>query len=201
MSKDLVLQRLILINSINKEGVIELNLDDHASFAGDSTNKTSLTHLVSLFHGESPSKLVQDGKISQSFIQDYFPDACSFVVLECNKRGKVFMIVLHASDQGSNICYRFIDQPFDMERFRDDLGRVVSGSNLDCHIQKRGEFCSSKIAELSDYRAIIQNTVSRNQDYRTLAANFSFTTNHDLAIFVLFVIWFWVMCVVWVFMD
>jgi len=174
MSQNFSLQRLILIDSYRKGGIIELKLDGHTSLTGaNGVGKTSLLRLIPLFYGESPNKLVQGGKVNQSFVQHYLPNTSSFIVFEYNRRGRTCMVVLYASSQNDSVCYRFVDQPFNIERFRDDLGGIVPGASLGRHIQKRGEFCSSQITALSDYRAIIQNTVSGNQDYRSLAANFS----------------------------
>jgi len=169
------LQRLILIDAYRKGAITELKLDGHTSLTGaNGVGKTSLLRLIPLFYGESPNKLVQGGGVNQSFVQYYLPHTTSFIVFEYSRRGKVCMVVLHASRSGESVYYRFIDQPFALERFRDEFGDLVIGPDLNRHIRKRGEFCSEQITALSDYRAIIQNAVSGNRDHRTLAANFSF---------------------------
>lgn len=83
------------------------------------------------------------------------------------------MAVLHASKSGDSVYYRFIDQPFDLDRFVDEQGELVDGSDLNRHITKRNEFCSEQITALADYRAIIQNTV-RKKEHRALAGRFAF---------------------------
>lgn len=169
------LRRLILIDAYRKGAITELKLDGHTSLTGaNGVGKTSLLRLIPLFYGESPNKLVQGGGVNQSFVQYYLPHTTSFIVFEYSRRGKVCMVVLHASRSGESVYYRFIDQPFALERFRDEFGDLVIGPDLNRHIRKRGEFCSEQITALSDYRAIIQNAVSGNRDHRTLAANFSF---------------------------
>ncbi len=169
------LRRLILIDAYRKGAITELKLDGHTSLTGaNGVGKTSLLRLIPLFYGESPNKLVQGGGVNQSFVQYYLPHTTSFIVFEYSRRGKVCMVVLHASRSGESVYYRFIDQPFALERFRDGFGDLVIGPDLNRHIRKRGEFCSEQITALSDYRAIIQNAVSGNRDHRTLAANFSF---------------------------
>ncbi len=169
------LQRLILIDAYRKGAITELKLDGHTSLTGaNGVGKTSLLRLIPLFYGESPNKLVQGGGVNQSFVQYYLPHTTSFIVFEYSRRGKVCMVVLHASRSGESVYYRFIDQPFALERFRDEFGDLVIGPDLNRHIRKRGEFCSEQITALSDYRAIIQNAVAGNRDHRTLAANFSF---------------------------
>lgn len=169
------LQRLILIDAYRKGALTELKLDGHTSLTGpNGVGKTSLLRLIPLFYGESPNKLVQGGGVNQSFVQYYLPHTTSFIVFEYSRRGKLCMVVLHASRSGESVYYRFIDQPFALERFRDEFGDLVIGPDLNRHIRKRGEYCSEQITALSDYRAIIQNAVSGNRDHRTLAANFSF---------------------------
>lgn len=168
------LRRLILIDAYRKGALTELKLDGHTSLTGaNGAGKTSLLRLIPLFYGESPNKLVQGGGVNQSFVQYYLPHTTSFIVFEYSRRSKVCMVVLHASRSGESVYYRFIDQPFALERFRDEFGNLVIGPDLYRHIQKRGEFCSEQITALSDYRAIIQNAVSGNR-HRMLAANFSF---------------------------
>ncbi|KAF0102496.1 MAG: hypothetical protein FD187_2007 [bacterium] len=169
------LRRLILIDAYRKGAITELLLDGHTSLTGaNGAGKTSLLRLIPLFYGESPNKLVQGGGVNLSFVQYYLPHTTSFIVFEYSRRGKACMVVLHASRSGESVYYRFIDQPFVLERFRDDSGSLVNGSDLNRHIRKRGEFCSEQITALSDYRAIIQNAVSANREHRTLAANFAF---------------------------
>lgn len=169
------LRRLILIDAYRKGALTELRLDGHTSLTGvNGVGKTSLLRLIPLFYGESPNKLVQGGGVNQSFVQYYLPHTTSFIVFEYSRRGKVCMVVLHASRSGESVYYRFIDQSFALERFRDEFGDLVIGPDLNRHIRKRGEFCSEQITALSDYRAIIQNAVTGNRDHRTLAANFSF---------------------------
>lgn len=169
------LRRMILIDAYRKGAITELRLDGHTSLTGaNGVGKTSLLRLILLFYGESPNKLVQGGGVNQSFVQYYLPHTTSFIVFEYSRRGKVSMVVLHASRSGESVYYRFIDQSFALERFRDDSGSLVNGSDLNRHIRKRGEFCSEQITALSDYRAIIQNAVSANREHRTLAANFAF---------------------------
>lgn len=169
------LRRVILVDAYRKGAVTELRLDGHTSLTGpNGVGKTSLLRLIPLFYGESPNKLVQGGGVNQSFVQYYLPHTTSFIVFEYSRRGKVCMVVLHASRSGESVYYRFIDQAFALERFRDDSGSLVNGADLNRHIKKRGEFCSEQITALSDYRAIIQNAVSANKEHRTLAANFAF---------------------------
>lgn len=169
------LSRMILIDAYRKGAMTELRLDGHTSLTGaNGAGKTSLLRLIPLFYGESPNKLVQGGGVNQSFVQHYLPHTTSFIVFEYSRRGKGCMVVLHASKSGESVYYRFIDQPFALERFRDENGDLVNGSDLNRHIKKRGEYCSEQITALIDYRAIIQNSVSGNKDHRNLAANFAF---------------------------
>ena len=169
------LRRLILIDSYRKGAVTELKLDGHTSITGaNGIGKTSLLRLIPLFYGESPNKLVQGGGVNKSFVQYYLPHTTSYIIFEYSRLGKLCMAVLHASSSGESVYYRFIDQPFALERFTDEDGNLIEGPNLLRHIRKRGEFCSEQITAISDYRAIIQNTVSSNREHRTLAANFSF---------------------------
>ena len=168
------LKRLILIDSYRMGSKIEVKLDGHTSFNGiNGAGKTSLLRLIPLFYGESPNKLVQGGGVTQSFIQYYLSHSTSFIIFEYSRRGLACMVVLHASKSGENVCYRFIDQPFDIERFMDAEGELLAGSDLNRHITKRGEFCSEQITVLTDYRSIIQNTV-RKKDHRLLAGRFAF---------------------------
>jgi hypothetical protein len=169
------LRRMILIDAYRKGAITELRLDGHTSLTGaNGVGKTSLLRLILLFYGESPNKLVQGGGVNLSFVQYYLPHTTSFIVFEYSRRGKVCMVVLHASRSGESVYYRFIDQPFDLARFRESEGHLVNGADLHRHIKKRGEFCSEQITALSDYRSIIQNAVSTNRDHKTLAANFAF---------------------------
>lgn len=140
------LRRLILIDAYRKGAITELKLDGHTSLTGaNGVGKTSLLRLIPLFYGESPNKLVQGGGVNQSFVQYYLPHTTSFIVFEYSRRGKVCMVVLHASRSGESVYYRFIDQPFALERFRDEFGDLVIGPDLNRHIRKRGEFCSEQI--------------------------------------------------------
>ncbi len=169
------LQRLILVDAYRKGAMTELKLDGHTSLTGaNGSGKTSLLRLIPLFYGESPNRLVQGGGVNQSFVQYYLPHTTSFIVFEYRRRGKVSMVVLHASRSGESVYYRFIDQAFTRERFCDAAGALVPGADLNRHLRKRGEFCSEQITALTDYRAIIQNTVSGNREHRVLAANFAF---------------------------
>ncbi len=168
------LRRLILVDSYRTGAITELKLDGHTSLTGpNGVGKTSLLRLIPLFYGESPNKMVQGGGVNQSFVNYYLPHTTSFIIFEYSRYGKVCMVVLHASRSAESVYYRFIDQPFSLERFRNEEG-LVAGPDLNRHIRKRGEFCSEQITALSDYRSIIQNAVSVNRDHRTLAANFSF---------------------------
>lgn len=168
------LNRLILIDSYRKGAKVEIRLSGHTSLNGaNGAGKTSLLRLIPLFYGESPSKMVKGGGVTQSFIPHYLPRSTSFVIFEYSRRGQMCMVVMHASKSGENVCYRFIDQPFDVARFVDETGELVDGSDLLRHIEKRGEFCSEQITTLTDYRKIIQNTGAK-KEYRRLAGRFSF---------------------------
>lgn len=168
------LNRLILLDSYRQGRKAEVRLDGHTSFNGENAaGKTSLLRLIPLFYGESPNKLVHGGGVTQSFIGHYLPHSTSFIIFEYNRRGVDCMVVLHASKSGENVCYRFIDQPFDIARFVDEAGEPVIGADLNRHIEKRGEFCSPQITALTDYRKIIQNTGPK-KEYRPLAARFAF---------------------------
>lgn len=168
------LDRLILIDSYRKGAKVEIRLGGHTSLNGaNGAGKTSLLRLIPLFYGESPSKMVKGGGVTQSFISHYLPRSTSFVIFEYSRRGQVYMVVMHASKSGENVCYRFVDQPFDVARFVDDAGELIDGTDLYRHIEKRGEFCSEQITVLTDYRSIIQNTV-RKKEHRPLAGRFSF---------------------------
>lgn len=168
------LTRLILIDSYRKGAKVEIKLDGHASLNGtNAVGKTSLLRLIPLFYGESPQKMVRGGGVTQSFISHYLPHSTSLIIFEYSRRGLMCMVVMHASKSGENVCYRFIDQPFDVARFVDENGGLVDGSDLNRHITKRNEFCSEQITVLSDYRSIIQNTV-RKKEHRALAGRFAF---------------------------
>ncbi len=168
------LNRLILIDSYRKGAKVEIRLGGHTSLNGaNGAGKTSLLRLIPLFYGESPSKMVKGGGVTQSFIPHYLPRSTSFVIFEYSRRGQMCMVVMHASKSGENVCYRFIDQPFDVARFVDETGELVDGPDLLRHIEKRGEFCSEQITALTDYRKIIQNTGPK-KEYRRLAGSFSF---------------------------
>lgn len=152
-----------------------MKLDGHTSLTGaNGAGKTSLLRLIPLFYGESPNKLVQGGGVNQSFVQYYLPHTTSYIVFEYSRRGKICMVVMHASRSGESVYYRFIDQPFSLERFRDESGELINGADLLRHIRKRGEFCTEQISSLSDYRAIIQHSASGNKDHRKLASSYAF---------------------------
>lgn len=168
------LTRMILLDSYKKGGKVEIRLDGHTSLNGtNAVGKTSLLRLIPLFYGESPNKIVRGGGVKKSFIEHYLTNSTSYVIFEYRRRGALCMVALHASRSGDNVCYRFIDQPFELARFTDEAGSLIDGPDLNRHITKLGEYCSEQISVLSDYRAIIQNTV-RKKEYRHLAAQFSF---------------------------
>lgn len=166
--------RMVLLDSYKKGGKVEIRLDGHTSLNGtNAVGKTSLLRLIPLFYGESPNKMVRGGGVKKSFIEHYLTNSTSYVIFEYSRRGALCMVALHASRNGDNVCYRFIDKPFDLARFTDEAGSLIDGPDLNRHITKRGEYCSEQISVLSDYRAIIQNTV-RKKEYRHLAAQFSY---------------------------
>lgn len=168
------LTRMILLDSYKKGGKVEIRLDGHTSLNGtNAVGKTSLLRLIPLFYGESPNKIVRGGGVKKSFIEHYLTNSTSYVIFEYSRRGALCMVALHASRSGDNVCYRFIDQAFELARFTDEAGSLVDGPDLNRHITKREEYCSEQISVLADYRAIIQNTV-RKKEYRQLAARFSF---------------------------
>jgi len=163
-----------MIDSYRTGAKSEIVLDGHASFNGTNmAGKTSLLCLMPLFYGESPNKMVRGGGVTDSFITHYLPRTTSSIIFEYDRRGVPCMVVISASKSGESVCYRFIDKGFDLERFVDADGELVSGSDLNRHITKRGEFCSEQITVLTDYRSIIQNTV-RKKEHRVLAGKFSF---------------------------
>lgn len=168
------LNRLILIDSYRKGAKVEILLDGHTSLNGtNAAGKTSLLRLIPLFYGESPHKMVRGGGVTQSFIVHYLPHSTSSIIFEYSRRGQICMAVISPSKSGENVCYRFIDQPFDVSRFTDESGGLIEGSDLNRHITKRNEFCSDQITAMTDYRAIIQNTV-RKKEHRSLAGRFAF---------------------------
>src|SRR5574338_450689 len=168
------LLRLVLLDSYRASSAIEVRLDGHTSFNGaNGAGKTSLIRLIPLFYGESPGKIVRGGGITQSFVDHYLPRSTSYIIFEYQRRDLTCMAVLHASRTGEHVCYRFIDQPFAIGRFRDESGELVAGADLYRHIAKRGEACTEQITALSDYRAVIQNTVSK-RDLRALPGRFAF---------------------------
>ncbi len=131
-------------------------MDGHTSLTGaNGVGKTSLLRLIPLFYGESQNKLGQGGGVNQSFVQYYLPHTTSFIVFEYSRYGKLCMVVLHVSRSGENVYYRFIDQPFTLERFCDEFGDLVIGPDLNRHIRTRGEFCSEQITALSDDPAVL----------------------------------------------
>lgn len=168
------LTRMILLDSYKKGGKVEIRLDGHTSLNGtNAVGKTSLLRLIPLFYGESPNKIVRGGGVKKSFIEHYLTNSTSYVIFEYSRRGALCMVALHASRSGDNVCYRFIDQPFELARFTDEVGSLIDGPDLNRHITKRDEFCSEQISVLTDYRSIIQNTV-RKKEYRALAARFAY---------------------------
>lgn len=168
------LTRMILLDSYKKGGKVEIRLDGHTSLNGtNAVGKTSLLRLIPLFYGESPNKIVRGGGVKKSFIEHYLTNSTSYVIFEYSRRGALCMVALHASRSGDNVCYRFIDQPFELARFTDEAGSLIDGPDLNRHITKRNEFCSEQISVLTDYRSIIQNTV-RKKEYRPLAARFAY---------------------------
>lgn len=169
------LHQIILLNVYGKGDIIHLKLDGHASLTGkNGVGKTSLLRLIPVFYGESPNKLTHNGGGAiLSFTNYYLPHTNSFIVYEYYRKGKACMAVLHASNTGDSVYYRFIDQPYALERFVDEQGELIDGNDLYRHISKRGEYCSTQITSVKSYRSIIQNTASDKND-RSIAQNFSF---------------------------
>ncbi len=73
-------------------------------------------------------------------------------ILGDSRRGKVCMVVLHASRSGESVYYRFIDQPFALERFRDEFGDLVIGPDLNRHIRKRTAITTMWLASITSAR-------------------------------------------------
>ena len=183
---DFQLQRLILIDSFSTGRVVIFPLDDGAVLTGrNGRGKTSLLQLLPVFFGENPNRIVGTETNRLNFAGYYLPRLTSYILFEYRRRDVTCLMVMHASESGEGIRYRFVRAGYRPDLFLQADGRnIIASPDIYAHLKRLGLICSESISSVSDYRAIIQGKAGagRNQQrQRGLVADFSFVgSGHHL---------------------
>jgi len=178
-SMDFQLQRLILIDSFSPGRVVIFPLEGGAVLTGrNGRGKTSLLQLLPVFFGESPNRIVGTETNRLNFAGYYLPRLTSYILFEYRRRDVTCLMVMHASESGEEIRYRFVRSAYKPELFLQPDGRnIISSRDIYAHLKRLNLICSESISSVAEYRAIIQGKAGTGRDrqrQRSLAADFAF---------------------------
>jgi hypothetical protein len=176
---DFQLQRLILIDSFSPARVVIFPLEGGAVLTGrNGRGKTSLLQLLPVFFGENPNRIVGTETNRLNFAGYYLPRLTSYILFEYRRRDVVCLMVMHASESGEEIRYRFVRSAYKPEFFLQPDGRnIISSRDIYAHLRRLNLICSESISSVAEYRAIIQGKTGTGRDrqrQRSLAADFAF---------------------------
>ena len=183
---DFQLLRLILIDSYSPGRVVIFPLEGGAVLTGrNGRGKTSLLQLLPVFFGENPNRIVGTETNRLNFAGYYLPRLTSYILFEYRRRDVTCLMVMHASESGEEIRYRFVRAAYTPERFLQPDGRnIIPSRDIFAHLKKLGLICTEGISSVAEYRAIIQGKAGTGRDrqrQRSLAADFSFVgSGHHL---------------------
>ena len=176
---DFQLQRLILIDSFSPGRVVIFPLEGGAVLTGrNGRGKTSLLQLLPVFFGENPNRIVGTETNRLNFAGYYLPRLTSYILFEYRRRDVVCLMVMHASESGEEIRYRFVRSAYKPDLFLQPDGRnIISSRDIYAHLRRLNLICSESISSVAEYRAIIQGKTGAGRDrqrQRSLAADFGF---------------------------
>jgi len=180
------LQRLVLIDSYSPGRVIEFPMTGGAVLTGrNGRGKTTLLQLVPIFFGENPARIVGTETNRLDFNGYYLPRLTSYIIFEYRRRDLLCMVVVHASESGSERRYRFVRGAYRSELFLLPDGRnILQSPDLRRHFKLHGVIHSEAISAVSEYRSIIQGKVGRGKGWqrqRALVAEYAFVgSGHHL---------------------
>lgn len=183
---DFQLQRLILIDSYSPGRVVEFPLAGGAVLTGrNGRGKTSLLQLIPIFFGESPNRIVGTETNRLNFVGYYLPRITSYIIYEYRRRDVTCLVVMHSSESGDEIRYRFMRSSYRPEFFLMPDGKnIVSARDLYALTKRMGVTCTEQISSVSEYRSIIQGKAGTGRDrqrQRGLVAEYSFVgSGHHL---------------------
>ncbi|PIX96500.1 MAG: hypothetical protein COZ24_10205 [Hydrogenophilales bacterium CG_4_10_14_3_um_filter_63_21] len=176
---DFQLQRLILIDSFSPGRVVIFPLEGGAVLTGrNGRGKTSLLQLLPVFFGENPNRIVGTETNRLNFAGYYLPRLTSYILFEYRRRDVTCLMVMHASESGEEIRYRFVRSAYKPEMFLQPDGRnIIASRDIYAHLKHLNLICSESISSVAEYRAIIQGKTGTGRDrqrQRSLAADFAF---------------------------
>ncbi len=183
---DFQLQRLILIDSFSPGRVVIFPLEGGVVLTGrNGRGKTSLLQLLPVFFGENPNRIVGTETNRLNFAGYYLPRLTSYILFEYRRRDVVCLMVMHASESGEEIRYRFVRSAYKPELFLQADGRnIISSRDIYAHLKRLNLICSESISSVAEYRAIIQGKTGTGRDQqrrRGLVSDFAFVGgNHHL---------------------
>jgi len=154
------LNRVVLIDSINRGSNIEVQLCSNAALTGtNGIGKTSFLKLIPIFFGARPGQLVRSDGNNKNFADWYLPNDSSYIVYEYeNYAGGQCCVVLHRS--GNAYSYRFVSGPWIPALVYEDAetGLLAKPGALIGHITAQGRSCSPEINQTAYRLAILYNT-------------------------------------------
>ena len=170
------LTRMILIDSFSRGRIVEMPLHGGSVITGrNGQGKTTLLKLVPLFHGESPSRIVQKTTGRESFMQHYLANTTSYIVFEyVREPGDYCLAVHHADPEGVHLQHRFIGHHYAQELFVGEDGRIIDAQSLGQHVRLKKISASPLISTQVAYRNILHNTPQKGTKEREYAASYSF---------------------------
>ncbi|HUV71169.1 MAG TPA: ATP-binding protein [Terracidiphilus sp.] len=179
---DFELQRLILIDSYSPGRVVVFPLGGGVVLTGrNGSGKTSLLQLLPVFFGENPNRIAGTETNRLNFAGYYLPRLTSYILFEYRRRDVTCLMVMHASEGGEEIRYRFVRAAYKPELFLQPDGRnIIPSLDLYAHVKRLGLICTEVISSVAEYRSIIQGKVGTGRDRqraRSLTADFSFVGN------------------------
>lgn len=183
---DFQLQRLILIDSYSTGRVVVFPLAGGAVLTGrNGRGKTSLLQLLPVFFGENPNRIVGTETNRLNFVGYYLPRLTSYILFEYRRRDVTCLMVMHCSESGEEIRYRFVRSAYKPELFLNQDGRsILSSRDIYAQLKRLNITCTEVISSVAEYRSIIQGKVGAGRDrqrQRNLAADYAFVgSDHHL---------------------
>ena len=158
------LNRIIAIDNISRNQIMEIHADGHTNFAGENgAGKTTTLRASLLFFGSRPGDIAKSkGDTFIGFGPFYFPRITSYLVYEYERAGEILCVICSSSN--GQIQYQFLNTAFNEDFFlyeKDNKKMIAQNAQLRLNIEQHHFELSKKVSP-DVYSEIIQS----NKPYR-----------------------------------